>query len=104
MNSVPHYDLEDVRNAAKNGTVRYRGRKVFNDVNNLDYTFEETILCLLSLTKNDFDKSHEYNDGMPDDAYNLRYYNQRLDQTDDLYIKFRLKNETLNINIGSFHI
>ncbi len=102
---MPVYNLNDVRKAAKAGNVRYRGRKVQCDIDNLGYELRDVQRCLMSLTEDDFDKSHPYPASPTDDAYVVDFPNPAdEDKTDRLYVKFRLLGDCLYIDLGSFHV
>lgn len=101
---MPHYNLEDVRNAARNGCVEYRGRKVRRDIDNLGYELADVVSCLLSLTSSDFDKTHTYENGDIDDAYCVDFTSSANSESDSIYIKFSLINDCLIVDIASFHL
>jgi hypothetical protein len=103
---MPLYDLDEVRTAARRQKVEYRGRKVMSNTADLGYEFEDVCACLVRLTKDDFQKSHHYDDGPGDDAYRLRTARPRSDDTefDELYIKFRLVGDHVTVDLGSFHV
>ena len=102
---MPVYNLNDVRKVAKIGKIEYRGRKVKRDIENLGYELTDVQRCLMSLTEDDFDKSHPYADSPTDDAYVVDFPNPAdEDQTDRLYVKFRLLGDCLYIDLGSFHV
>ena len=102
---MPVYNLNDVRKVAKTGKIRYRGRKVQYDINNLGYELRDVQRCLISLTEENFDKSHPYPDSSADDAYVVNFPNPNdEEQIDQLYVKFRLLGDCLYIDLGSFHV
>lgn len=102
---MPVYNLNDVRKVAKTGKIRYRGRKVQRDIDNLGYELRDVQRCLMSLTEDDFDKAHPYLDSPTDDAYVVDFPNPAdEDKTDRLYVKFRLLGDCLYIDLGSFHV
>ena len=102
---MPVYDLEQVRAAAKQGSVAYRSRKVNNDVLNLGYDFDDVCKCILGLTAAEFRKTHEYEDDAPDDGYRTVFGagGDKAHQ-DELYIKLRLCGDELIVDLGSFHL
>jgi hypothetical protein len=101
---VPHYNLDDVRNAAKNGYIEYRGRKTRRDIGNLGYELADVVTCLLSLTSSDFYKSYRYDNGDIDDAYRTNFALSNSTEHDSIYIKFSLINDCLMIDLASFHL
>lgn len=102
---MPVYNLNDVRKVAKTGNIRYRGRKVQRDIDNLGYELRDVQHCLMSLTEEDFDKSNPYAGSPTDDAYVVDFPNpSNEDKTDRLYVKFRLLDDCLYIDLGSFHV
>ncbi len=102
---MPYYDLNIVKEAARKEKINYIGRRVYIDIANLDYDFQDVISCFCNLTESHFKKTQYYN-GIAYDEY--RYSNVRCEGgefiTDDLYIKFFIKNGFLNINLASFHL
>jgi len=101
---VPHYNLDDVRNAAKNGQIEYRGRKTRQDIDNLGYELADVVECLLSLTSSDFYKSYSYENGDIDDAYRTNFASSASSKCDSIYIKFSLINDNLMIDLASLHL
>ena len=106
---MPIYNLEQVKKAAQEGSIEYRGRKVQRDINNLNYSPSDVKQCLLQLSESNFSKTIEYeNIPHPDDVYHFNYI--RFDEDGDellpdhLYIKFRLIDDCLEIDLGSFHL
>lgn len=104
--SVPLYDLDIVRQAARKQAIQYRGRRVSLDILNLGYELCDVWRCLLLLTPNDFHKSHFYEGRPGDDAYRLRapYPASEGEGFDDLYIKFCVIGENVVVELGSFHL
>ena len=70
---VAEYDLEQVKAAAQNLDIEYRGRKVSRDIANLGYDLHDVSACLCQLSKSDFRKTHNYDKQPPDDEYICRY-------------------------------
>lgn len=101
---MPHYNLDDVRNVAKNGHIEYRGRKTRQDISNLGYELADVVTCLLSLTSSDFYKSYRYGNGDVDDAYRTNFALSNSTEYDYIYIKFSLTNDYLMIDLASFHL
>lgn len=101
---MPNYNLDDVRNAAENGCIEYRGRKTRQDIDNLGYELADVVACLLSLTSSDFYKSYRYNNGDIDDAYRTNFAPSGCEEHDSIYIKFSLINNCLMIDLASFHL
>lgn len=105
MSKVPHYNLDDVREAAKCEQIQY-SRLAQRDISNLGLEFSDVINCILSLTPSNFYKSYDYGNGVSQDVYKFDYDNPDSDndETDPLYIKFRMINNYLRIDISSFHL
>ena len=101
---MPHYNLEDVRNAAKNGCIEYRGRNVRRDIDNLGYELADVLACLVSLTTHDFYKTYTYPDGEIDDAYRIDFVCPGNTESDSIYIKLSLINDCLMVDLASFHL
>lgn len=104
---MPIYDLSTVINSALAENISYRGRKVNTDIANLGYTLQDVARCVASLTIKHFVKSHNYESRIPDDEYRIQVCRSNEDgdsTTDDLYIKFSLIEDTLYIDLGSFHL
>lgn len=103
---MPLYDLDDVKTAARREKVEYRGRKVMLNTADLGYEFQDVCACLVSLTEDDFYKSHHYDVGFGDDAYRLKTVRPGSDgiEFDELYIKFRLIGDHVTVDLGSFHV
>lgn len=53
---MAEYRLEDVRKAAQQLNIEYRGRKVQRDAANLGYEICDVADCLCQLTERDFKK------------------------------------------------
>lgn len=100
------YDLNDVKSAALQQAIQYRGRKVMCDTANLGYSLADVADCLAKLTTADYRKTHNYENQPPDDEYICKYTKRSSDddQSDDLYIKFCLLDGCLIIDIASFHL
>ena len=104
---MPVYDLQDVRAAARELSIEYRGRKVMRDVSNLGYELKDVAACLCALTEGDFVKTHNREGNqLDDDEYICRCKrpNAEDDEEDELYIKFCLSGGCLVIDLGSFHL
>lgn len=106
----PFFDLAIIKEAAAKENIEYGSRKVRRDIANLGYELADVILCLQGLTDKNFDKSHTYQQGhtlMKVDAYiytNKRKTNDEEELEDILYIKFSLVEQTLIIDLASFHL
>jgi len=100
---VAEYDLGQVKVAAKNKNIEYRGRKVGQDIANLGYDINDVSNCLCLLSPANFRKTHYYQD-QPDDEYICQYKKNLDDEYDDLYIKFCLLDGGLVIDLASFHL
>lgn len=101
---MPVYDLQQVQETARKGSILYRGRKVQRDVANLGYAMADIRRCLLALGSHHFQRSHQYADKTYD-AYVMEFPNPLEElQVDTLYLKFCLVDKTLFILLGSFHL
>lgn len=103
---MPHYDLDQVREAALAERIQFRGRNVGRDIANLGYDLSDVVNCLVRLKHCDFHKTHVYENGEIDDAYRLNHNKSFNGQSrlDSLYIKFCLMDDYLEIDLGSFHL
>ena len=100
---MPHYQLEYVRIAAKDDKIRY-SRNALKDIDNLGYTVDDICSCLMSLVGKDFYKTYLYA-GKQYDAYRTHYAKPSSNNIVDLlYIKFRLTNDYITIDLASFHL
>jgi len=96
---LAHFNLDEVREAAAQQKIQYKGRKVQKDVANLGYTLKEVADYIVSLTANDFKETKVYDDQIVHDVYIKT-------RTDRIYIKLRLlDNQQIQIvEVGSFHL
>ncbi|CAH9054197.1 hypothetical protein PSECIP111951_00983 [Pseudoalteromonas holothuriae] len=102
---MAEYDLEQVKAAAQNLDIEYRGRKVSRDIANLGYDLNDVSACLCQLSESDFRKTHNYDKQPPDDEYICRYRkDSREDEFDELYVKFCLIDDCLVVDLASFHL
>ena len=100
------YDLSEVKMAAKQQRIEFRGRKPRLDVLNLDYELKDVALCLMQLSASNYRKTIQYKDRQSDDEYICNFTkpgNEHL-VADRLYIKFCLVENFLIIELGSFHL
>jgi formylmethanofuran dehydrogenase subunit E len=102
---MPSYLLSSVKTAVKKSRILFRGYKVRNDINNLEYSPKELKKCLMSLTEKEFNKTITYSDEEIFDVYKINYEaNIRgKKKRDELYIKLRLVNGSLTVELASFH-
>jgi hypothetical protein len=103
---LPEYDLVDVRAAANQLNLEFRGRKVRLDILNLDYKLKDVALCLAQLSESDYRKTICYEERLPDDEYICNFIkpgNEEL-APDKLYIKYCLIEGCLLIELASFHL
>ena len=103
---LPEYDLIDVKVAASQLNIEFRGRKIRLDILNLGYELKDVALCLAQLSASDFRKTIRYEDGLPDDEYICNFVkpgNEEL-APDKLYIKYCLIEGCLVIDLASFHL
>ncbi|GHC35104.1 type II toxin-antitoxin system MqsR family toxin [Aidingimonas halophila] len=104
---MPIHDLRDVHAAARDRRIEYRGRKVMRDTANLGYDLDDVADCLLCLSEREFRKSHVRDVGPSDDEYICCYPRPGSDDdeaVDRLYVKFRLVDDCLIVDLGSFHL
>ena len=64
---MAEYDLGQVKAAAQNLDIEYRGRKVSRDIANLGYDIQDVSACICQLSSSDFRKTHSYEKQPPDD-------------------------------------
>lgn len=102
---MAEYDLGQVKAAAQELNIEYRGRKVSKDTANLGYDLHDVSACLCQLSPSDFRKTHSYENQPLDDEYICRYKKDpEEDEFDELYIKFCLVDGCLVIDLASFHL
>ena len=101
---MPEYNLNSIHEVARLKKINYNGRKVQLDILNLDYELEDVARCLLQLTEDDFHRTHQFDNNRVFDAYRCQYKKSPDASTDDLYIKLRLTDDLLLLEIGSFHL
>jgi len=87
---MAEYELKDVKAAAQQLNIEYRGRKVFRDTANLGYELKDVADCLSKLTAHEYRKTHYYDKYPPDDEYICSYTKIDADdeKVDELYVKF----------------
>ena len=105
-NGRPEYDLAEVKTAAGELKIEFRGRKPRLDVLNLNYELSDVSLCLRHLLSSHYRKTIQYEDRPPDDEYICEFSkpgNEHL-VPDRLYIKFCLVEDSFIIELGSFHL
>lgn len=100
---MPVYDLEKIRKAAKALRIEYAGRKVTKDTGNLGYELSDVGQCICCLTENDFKKTINYPD-LSCDVYLTKFTKTGNRRADEIYIKLRLINQYLEIELMSFHL
>lgn len=100
----PFYDLEIVRELARQEHIQYAGRKVQRDIQNLEYEFNDVINCLCGLLISDFCHTRKYGEEHQD-VYKISYQPVGSNQLrDDLYIKFLIQDNQVCIKLCSFHL
>lgn len=104
VSSCPAYPLDDIRAAAEAGDIIYGGRKVQRDINNLGYTRDEVMSCIMGLRSNHYCGTKTFNDSATlFDVYIRDFEHQ--EHTDRIYMKLRLLPKgKLYVGIGSFHL
>ena len=103
---MAEYELKDVKAAAQQLNIEYRGRKVFRDTANLGYELKDVADCLLKLKTNEYRKTHYYDKYPPDDEDICSYIkvDDNDEQVDKLYVKFCLIDDYLIVDLASFHL
>ena len=99
------YDLQAVILAAKAQKIIYGGRKVNQDVANLEYTINEVAACIQQLMPEHFEKVWtDTARSIKFDVYKIKF-SPKKDVCDSIYIKLRLlDNGELYLSLGSFHL
>lgn len=102
---MPQYVLDEVKTAALNSKLEYRGPKVHADIQSLGFSFSDVRQTILDLTEDCFDKTHYYETGAPDDSYIITT-DCRLVEGDEvtIYLKLKLKGREVSISVGAFHL
>lgn len=97
------YDLQRVRELAASGRVRFAGRAALRDSENLGYAPDDVWQCLCALTPDLFKHSECYPPASKwHDVYGMRWRSPG-GAVDDLYIKLRLGDGCLLVQLCSFH-
>ncbi len=99
----PEYSLQAVHRLAGFRQIHYAGTRVQRHVANLGYNLDDVGRLLGTITPDDFQHSERYLDH-PNwhDVYFLRHP-VVADPAERLYIKFRLSNDCLYVDLCSFH-
>lgn len=102
--NLPVYCLEGVKSLANKGKVRWRGRRAYERCQrDFGLSFDEVCEHISWLLDTDFDKSYYYDDKQaPDDGYEVEIRNAQ-NRRDIAYIKVRIDDDGLELDIGSFH-
>lgn len=100
VSNKPYYRLIDVKRAVENERIQF-SRKARRDYLNLGYDAEFAKNCLSLLRESDYLKSYQYGD-VCCDAYRLTVSTDEV--TDNLYIKFRLIDDYIELDVLSFHL
>jgi Motility quorum-sensing regulator, toxin of MqsA len=101
---TPNYSLDDIRDAAKQGKLRYAGLKVDRDIRNLGYTGDDVAKCIGLLTSRHFKKCLHYENAIYD-VYHCKYQKQDEAAIDQIYMKLRLlTNGEVQVEVASFHL
>jgi len=99
----PAYPLDDIRAAAEAGNIVYGGRKVQRDINNLRYTKDEVIRCIVGLRGTHYQKTLTFTKDTVFDVY-IRDFEYQ-EHTDRIYMKLRLLPKgQVYVGVGSFHL
>jgi len=105
MGKAPQYDLEEIQRVAITGNLNINtSDKVDTDIVNLDYSMEEVLKCILSLSSKHYQKTIPYSIGNKSincDVYHMDYFGPD-GQIDSLYIKFSYSSTWMTIY--SFHL
>lgn len=102
------YDLDAIREAAKQQRIEYRGGRHSNvrkTIANLGYTLEDVVNCITSLSPSNFLTTYEYPDQTFDDGYITKIFREE-EIEDEIFMKLRLldNGDIEIIDIGSFHL
>jgi len=100
---VPAYSLDEVRRYAIDEKVRYAGDRVCDDTDELGLSVEEVCACLGSLVEGDFHESIQYGSRLTWHDVYLKPYRTPKGRHVELYIKFKVLGDRLNLFICSFH-
>lgn len=101
--SEAEYSLSRVCELAKQGCVRYGGRNVQRDIENLSYAPEDVQKCLQLLTDCHFHHAERYAPGGPWlDVYHVAYPGPT-GVVDELYVKLKLDRDCILVVLASFH-
>ncbi len=102
------FNLEAIRNAALQKNIRYKGRKVSQDVTNLGYTLEDVSDCISALTTNDFKKTESYSESEAVFDVYIKNFQRKEQPSDRIYMKLRLLEgggvQVDQVELGSFHL
>ena len=104
---MAHYDLNKIREAAKQQRIEYRGGRrgnVYKTITNYGYTLTDVIDCITSLSSSNFLTTYEYPDQTIDDGYLTKHICEELGVEDEIFMKLRLlDNGNIDVEIGTFH-
>lgn len=109
MVNSPFYNLAKVKQLAQGGKIGF-SRTASRDARNLGYSDDFVHHIMAELEEKDFYKSHTYNYSVKDGKSNKQHcdaYRKTIvhdENIDDLYIKFSVMDNYLEIELLSFHL
>ena len=106
---MAHFDLDRIREAARQQQIEYRGGKDSNvrkTIANLGYTLPDIVNSITSLSSSNFHKTYEYPDKTFDDGYITTVIREEEEIKDKIFMKLRLLDdgEIEIVEIGTFHL
>lgn len=99
----PEYSLTRIRELAAEGCVRYLGRRVQRDVENLSYAPEDVHKCLQTLNNCHFHHAERYPPARPWFDVYLVPFTGPAGVLDELYVKLKLDRDCIYVELASFH-
>ncbi len=105
---MAHYDLDKIREAAKQQQIEYRGGRNSNvrkTIANYGYTLIDVVNCIASLSSSNFLTTYKYPDQTFDDGYLTKVIREESETEDDIFMKLRLLDDGKIeiVEIGTFH-
>ncbi len=97
------YSLDALRRLAAFRQVNYMSRRVQRHVENLKYNLEDVCDRLCELSTTDFQHSERYHSEGPWNDVYLLAHPVTQDPKERLYIKFRLDDKCVYVELCSFH-
>ena len=106
---MPHYNLDSIREAAKQQNIRYRGGRrgvVHRNISNYGYTLTDVVNLITSLSSSNFLTTTKYPDQTVDDSYIIKVARGEDEVEDKIFMKLRLLDdgEIQIVDIGTIHL